>query len=524
MNYIKSLAIDGFKKLEHFDIEFDKNINIIIGENEAGKSTILEAINICLNQLYRNSDKSIIKDLLNINNVKVFEKNPSIETLPKIQIEIEFNLDDDSKNNFLFYGMHNKEEKEKYGIRYTCELNKEFEQEAFEFIKEGKVPYEYYEMKWTTFQGSSFNVLKQPINYLTIDNSITTQYNTYNYYNKSIFRSKYNGTKMIKAKNDFRISIEDIFSNLNLENISETQQFVVDTKKVILENIVAILDNDILLENKGKGMENLLKTQIALDKAKSKLDVISIEEPENHLSHTNLRRMLKNIENYKEDKQIIITTHSNLIVSGLNIKNIIWINKDKSQKLKDIDKDIAEFFIRSDNNNLLQFLLAKKVILVEGATEYILIPKIFEKIFNEKVEENDIDVISCNGVTYKNFIHIAKLMNKKVSVITDNDNSQEKIDEMNSYNKQHDNIKIFMDNDIQNWTWEVCFYNLNSDKLSNLIEIKENAKYLYKEKDYGQILGKMLNNKAETAYKICMSNEKFQYPLYVEEALRWIKG
>lgn len=524
MNYIKSLTIDGLKKFEHFDIEFDKNINIIIGENEAGKSTILEAINICLNQLYRNSDKSIIKDLLNINNVKKFEKNPSIETLPKIQIEIEFNLDNDSKNNFLFYGMHNKEEKEKYGIKYTCELNREFEQESFEFIKEGKVPYEYYEMKWTTFQGSSFNVLKQPINYLTIDNSITTQYNTYNYYNKSIFRSKFNGNKMIKAKNDFRINIEDIFSNLNLEKISETQQFGVDTKKVILENIVAILDNDILLENKGRGMENLLKTKIALDKAKSKLDVISIEEPENHLSHTNLRQMLKNIENYKEDKQIIITTHSNLIVSGLNIKNIIWINKDKSQKLKDIDKDIAEFFIRSDNNNLLQFLLAKKVILVEGATEYILIPKIFEKMFNQKVEENNIDVISCNGVTYKNFIHIAKLMNKKVSVITDNDNSQEKIDEMNSYNKQHDNIKIFMDNDIQNWTWEVCFYNLNSDKLSNLIEIKENAKYLYKEKDYGQILGKMLNNKAETAYKICMSNEKFQYPLYVEEALKWIKG
>ena len=45
MNYIKSLTIEGLKKFEHFNIEFDKNINIIIGENEAGKSTILEAIN-----------------------------------------------------------------------------------------------------------------------------------------------------------------------------------------------------------------------------------------------------------------------------------------------------------------------------------------------------------------------------------------------------------------------------------------------------------------------------------------------
>ena len=37
MNYIKSLTIEGLKKFQHFNIEFDKNINIIIGENEAGK-------------------------------------------------------------------------------------------------------------------------------------------------------------------------------------------------------------------------------------------------------------------------------------------------------------------------------------------------------------------------------------------------------------------------------------------------------------------------------------------------------
>ena len=64
---------------------------------------------------------------------------------------------------------------------------------------------------------------------------------------------------------------------------------------------------------------------------------------------------------------------------------------------------------------MLQFLLAKKVILVEGATEYILIPKIFKQILNKTLEEENIDIISCNGVTYKNFIHIAELMEKKGS-------------------------------------------------------------------------------------------------------------
>src|SRR5699024_8282057 len=127
----------------------------------------------------------------------------------------------------------------------------------------------------------------------------------------------------------------------------------------------------------------------------------------------------------------------------------IWINNEKAKRLGNIDKDIAKFFQKSDNNSLLQFLLAKKVILVEGATEYILIPKIFKKILKKTLEEENIDIISCNGVTYKNFIHIAELMKKKVVVITDNDESQEKINEMNEYNQLHNNIKIYMDSNMQ---------------------------------------------------------------------------
>ena len=69
MNYIKKLHIEGFKKFKEFDVEFNEHLNILVGENEAGKSTILEAIRIVLNQLYRNADKSILKDLFNFENI-----------------------------------------------------------------------------------------------------------------------------------------------------------------------------------------------------------------------------------------------------------------------------------------------------------------------------------------------------------------------------------------------------------------------------------------------------------------------
>ena len=44
MNYIKSLHIEGFKKFTSLDVEFNEHMNILVGENEAGKSTILDAI------------------------------------------------------------------------------------------------------------------------------------------------------------------------------------------------------------------------------------------------------------------------------------------------------------------------------------------------------------------------------------------------------------------------------------------------------------------------------------------------
>ena len=51
MNHLKSITIHGFKKFQNLHISFNEHLNLLVGENEAGKSTILEAIKIVLNQL-----------------------------------------------------------------------------------------------------------------------------------------------------------------------------------------------------------------------------------------------------------------------------------------------------------------------------------------------------------------------------------------------------------------------------------------------------------------------------------------
>lgn len=50
---ITKLIIEGFKRFkDRFCIEFNESVNIIVGDNEAGKSIILEAINLGLTGLY----------------------------------------------------------------------------------------------------------------------------------------------------------------------------------------------------------------------------------------------------------------------------------------------------------------------------------------------------------------------------------------------------------------------------------------------------------------------------------------
>ena len=153
MNYIKTLHIEGFKKFTSLDVEFNEHMNILVGENEAGKSTILDAIKTVLNQQYRNADKSVLRDLFNTQMVAAFESNPSVKTLPRILIEVELALDPKTKNADYFhgevYGML-KKQVEKYGIRFECKYDEQLGAGMEQSILEGKIPYEYYALTWMT--------------------------------------------------------------------------------------------------------------------------------------------------------------------------------------------------------------------------------------------------------------------------------------------------------------------------------------------------------------------------------------
>lgn len=526
MNYIKQLTIEGFKKFKSLHVLFNEHMNILVGENEAGKSTILDALRIVLNQQYRNADKAVLHDLFNVETVKAFKENPSIETLPAIVIEVELDLDPKQKNAEYFYGEvygNRKQQSEKYGIRFECKFDEEIGDGLDEFIREGKIPYEYYSLTWMTFANRPYQMVKRPINFISIDTENSAAAASFNYYNKALFTSKYDEEVRIKAKNSFRDQLDQAFENIGLPEIDEKRKFGIDSKKVILEAILSVYEDSISLENRGSGMESLIKTKIALDK-KSGLDVILIEEPENHLSFSTLQKMLHEISEKQESSQIIVATHSNMIASRLNLNNVLWITDAGAKSLSSVDHEIADFFVKADDNAFLQLLLSKRAILVEGATEFLLVPYFYKKLIGRTVEGDEVTVISCNGISYKKYLAIAESTNKKIAVITDNDGKQDRISEALTFNKSNDLQHIFMASDVADWTWEACIYKLNNAVLDELVEAQPGAHYLFHDKDYGPVFGKMLNNKVDVAYSMLTSGKAFTAPQYVKDAITWISG
>lgn len=523
MIYIEKLYIEGFKKFHKFEIDFNPNMNIIVGENESGKSTILEAIQIVLNQDYKNADKTILRELFNVEMIKDFKKNPSIKSLPRILIEMKLHMDSKDNGAEYFYGENNTSKNLEYGISFECSFDIELGLSLIPTINSGKIPYEYYSFKWSTYCGLPYVSIRKPFESIFIDTSKGDKLNSFNYFNRSLFNSTYTDDAKLNAKNVFGNGLDELFNNLNLDKIDDKRSFGINNKKVILESILTIYENDIPLENKGSGMESLIKTQIALNK-KSKLDVILIEEPENHLCSTNLNLMLNEIDNKKENAQVILTTHNNLIASRLNLNNVIWINNNNSYSLKNVNENTSKFFVKADGNSFLQMLLAKKIVFVEGATEYLLLPSIYKKTTGRTLEEDGIAIISCNGISYKRYLSIAKDLDKRIAVITDNDKKQTRIDDAKEYNQENDNIHIYMDDCTNNWTWEVCLYRLNKDLLDSKIEINPKKDYKFNgEEMESKVLGKMLNNKVEIAYMIETNNLEYNIPQYVKEAMEWVR-
>lgn len=286
-----------------------------------------------------------------------------------------------------------------------------------------------------------------------------------------------------------------------------------------LETDIGLMEDSIPIDERGKGQQCFIKTEFVLSQSSNRnIDVLLLEEPENHLSHTNMKRLVSRISD-SEQNQIIIATHNSLISSRLDLRNSILLNSTgiSIATLKKLSTDTAKFFMKAPDNNILEFILSTKVILVEGDAEYML----FETLYHTQsrnLEDDAIHIISVDGLSFKRYLDLAKILNIRVAVIRDNDGDAQKNCITNYAEYPEDNISIFYDSDdAARTTFEICVYEDNKGFCDNLFN---NGSIQKPPLDY------MLDNKAEAAYRIaekCDSDEVFlKVPDYIERAIVWI--
>lgn len=519
MKYITRIQLSNFKRFKSLNVEVDKTRNILIGDNESGKSTILTAIDLVLSGSRNKVEAIGLENLFNVDVISEFLKSEKkYENLPVMEVELYFC----ELNNEEIAGRNNSRGENCDGFKLICSPNDEFGVHIKDALTQpnAKFPFEYYSVDFKTFSDQAFNGYKRYVKHLFIDTAQTSSEYAMKEYVKDVYTSTATPAERLNHQHQYRVH-KDTFKNSVFKPLNDRTvdySFGIRTgSKSNVETDLAIFENEIGIEHKGKGRQCFIKADLALKRGVANLDIVLFEEPENHLSHIYTKKLVHKIAG-AENKQVFITTHSDMICTRLDLRKAILLNSNNlsSLLLRTLPEETARFFIKAPGNNILQFVLSKKVILVEGDAEYILMDAMYSKSSGSSLDADDVHVISVDGTSFKRYLDIAKHLKIKTAVIRDNDGNYQKncVDNYRDYASS--NIKVFAETDASINTFEISFYKSNMVICDSLF--KESRRSLSVQ-DY------MLSNKTDAAFSILdKKSSEITVPQYIKDAVTWIKS
>lgn len=541
---ISKIKITNFKCFKStFEFKLNKKLNILVGNNDSGKSTILEAIHMALTSLYggRNIRNELTQYIFNDEIVSEYiasvNSGKSISP-PSIIIEVFF----DGTIDPAFEGNSNSDGKNGIeGLKFEISYNSKFDDEYHNLIKKKSMqslPIEYYDVSWTTFARTVITVRSIPLKSAMIDSSNHKFQNGSDVYISRIVKDLLTPEEITSVAQAHRNMKERFIDDESIVSINEriqNESSIIDGKvslsvdlgtKSAWENSLVTQLNDIPFGYIGKGSQCIVKTELALTHKRSQsAQIILLEEPESHLSYSKLNQLIKAIESKYEDKQIIISTHNSFVANKLGLEHLMLLNNHEIIKFDELSS--ASFFKKIAGYDTLRLVLSKKSILVEGDSDELVVQKAYMMAHDGKLPIHDgVDVISV-GTSFLRFLDIAKKLNINVSVVTDTDFDIEILKK-----KYHDylgdnkksNIKICYDTEVDSGTLEIGKKNFNYNTLEPKL-LKCNSLELFNEifdtsyERDDDMHKYMKSNKTECALKIFDTDKAIVIPEYIQEAI-----
>ena len=522
MQTIQRLVLKNFKRFNALELEFDPELNILVGGNEAGKSSVLQAIDIVLSASRSKVDGIGLEALFNADCItKFLAGTRKITDLPELLIEVYF---DDVPGRHDLDGRNNSKGADHLGIKMVCKPVDEYTSEIQAILSEkhDNFPFEYYGVHFLTFTDEAVFPYKKPLRHLLIDSSLINNEHATREYTRSMYSAEasvaqrnLHAFEYRKAKATFKA---EVFKAMN-DGLDGYKFDIRTSPKSNVETDIIITEGDIPVDSKGKGRQCFIKTEFALRNRVRALDVLLLEEPENHLSQVHMRKLIERIR-ASVKKQLFVATHSSFIATRLNLRKVLILSEENPSRpasLKNLSLGTAEFFMKAPDNNVLELALCKKAILVEGDAEFILMEALYmSSAPGCSLDADGIHLISVDGTSFKRYLELAKLLGIKVAAIRDNDKDYEANCVANYSEHVSAYLEVFADPYNARHTFEVCMYQDNQATCEELFAAGRKTLSVV---DY------MLKNKTDAAFQLLeKKGAALAAPGYIQQAVAWIRA
>ncbi len=460
--YLSSIQITNFRCFKDNIIYFNKGLTILVGENDSGKSAIIDAIRIVLgttdfnwvrinpNDFYNEDTSLEIKIVCKFSNLSINEQASFLECLSYEEV-------DNDRLPFLY-------------IHWTCKYLSTFTPprpiSSISTGKEGNNPIlaaETREILRVTYlkalrdaygdmQSGRHSRLSQIMQNIPNLNKGINEY-TEGMTLKELSITGINNLSNILLEehngiNSVNKDLTEILKDLMLlknESIN-TSLTVAGTNKNDNQKLISLLEKlDLALDKKteltygkvGLGTSNIMSMACELllhreSEKEKKSTFLLIEEPEAHIHAQRQLKLIQSLEKESENgnQQIILTTHSPLLASVAQLKNIILVKDAKTfplstdyTNLEQRDYNFLEKYLDATKANLF---FARSVIIVEGPGEALLLPTI-AKLLGLSFTDFGVSLVDVRSTGLRRYARIFqrkdnnKILNINVACITDKD-------------------------------------------------------------------------------------------------------
>lgn len=443
--YLDCLELWNFRKYNQLKVNFNSGLNLLVGENDSGKTAIIDAIKYVLNTQSYDYLKPNTED---------FYLEPNKEELHRsneFRIECTFRgFNKHEAKHFLdWLGVDNNQ---KYFLKVWIIALRKNSRIIYD-IRAGS------DAEGSLINGEARDLLRatylKPLR--DAQSELTPKKGSrlsQILYNHEIFEDEENhrlvqimttANKFIEryfTVQDGKDLLEDInkyLDEFSLKNNQLNSKFIVsdNSLKSILEKLSLKLFNQPMLinNNNGLGSHNLLYIAAELLLLKKSnyngLKLGLIEEIEAHLHPQTQIRLIEAIQtiSHENNIQLILSTHSTSLASKVKLKNLVLCRDgclypmgNEYTKLREADYLFLERFLDSTKSNLF---FANGVILVEGDAENLLLPT-FAKKLGCDLSQHGVSIVNVGSTALLRYANIflrqdEKVLNLPISLITDVD-------------------------------------------------------------------------------------------------------